>query len=276
MLESMLMGRTSDGSPVGQILFSTAGTFEFIVPEDVNQICGVAVGASCGFGGSRGFGASAGAAGGGGPGLSWRNHIPVTPGEVLKVFIPPATTSAADGTDTYLARTVESVDEILLIAGGGKRGSGTTGGTGGLGGKFASSINDGGGSGGRGGNGGSAGINPGGGGGGGGAGGYTGAGGVGGNGGSGSGSSGGAGGAGLGGAARGGNGGSGGSSAGSGQAGNGVGLYGEYASGNTAAPNGSIPPTGDTTAYGRPNMSGAMRLLWGSNRQFPTTNVLDM
>lgn len=270
-------------SPIGQQLFETAGTFNFIVPDNCFFIHGVCVAAGGYGGGSRGTTTTSGLRGSGGPGLSWRNDIPVTPGETLKVIVGAASTAATvKGGNTYLVRQNGSTEEILLIAMAGEIGTNVaTSGAGGLGGKNAHPINGGGGNGGSGGSGGSPSINAGGGGGSGGCGGYPGNGGPGGSGGSGSavsgaprgaatsGSGGGAGGAG------GSGGGGGNNSASTGGNGAGTHLYGQYGDGNATVPNGSTPPF-TSTAYGIPRQPGAMRLLWGDDRSFPTNNVIDL
>lgn len=246
---------------IGQIVFNQAGTTSWVVPAGVTSICGVAIGP-----------ASRNTSSGGG-GLSWRNNIPVTPGETLTIQVGAnQTTIVSSHTVLYRGST------ILLIA------EGANGINGGRGGKDANIINGGGGNGGNSNTGSWAG--------GGGAGGYTGNGGAGaayptsyvgspgaGGGGGGGGSywAGGGGGTGLmGQGANGvggdgsnattaiGNGGTGGSGGTSGINYSGGGAGGTYGGGNGAV---AVPAIGSQV--------GAMRLIWGPGRAFPSTKTED-
>ena len=243
---------------IGQQRFTASGTFDFIVPPGVTSISGVAVGMASSV------------PGGGGGGLSWRNNIPVTPGEKLTVVIgiqtaTPAATTLFRGSST-----------ILLTAGA------ANGKIGGLGGKNINAINDGGGNGGNGG----AGTWPGGGG----AGGYSGNGGAGANGnsiadgngtaGTGGGGGGGAGywlggggGVGLDGEGPSGAGGNGSSNTtlNGGRGGSGGvrgGNYQNWAGEPTTAQQGGIYGAG-------PNGLGAVKLIWGGGRSYPN-NAADI
>lgn len=242
---------------VGQQVITGTGTFDFIVPAGVTSLSGVAVGRASSI------------TGGGGGGLSWRNNIPVTPGEKLTISIG-ITTSAPTPTSLMRGTTV------LLTAGS------ANGKTGGLGGKNIDAINDGGGNGGTGGSG----SWPGGGG----AGGYSGKGGNGANGNS------TADGNGQNGAGGGGGGGSGYWNGGGG----GVGIYGEGESGaggngaNNSSLNGGRGGSGGVRGGnyqmwageptspqqggiygGGPNGAGVVRLIWGGGRSFPN-NAADI
>lgn len=96
MLEITLGKKKSNYVPDPEldIIFSEAqgkswivpGVYDFIVPENVTAICGVAIGASSS---SFSKGSQAGAYGSssGGGGLGWKNAIPVTPGETLTVEV---------------------------------------------------------------------------------------------------------------------------------------------------------------------------------------------
>lgn len=72
---------------VGQNAYTSAGTYEFIVPEGVSSISAVAIG---GGGGGSGFPTGTTykwpGSGGGGGGLAWAT-FDVTPGEILDVFV---------------------------------------------------------------------------------------------------------------------------------------------------------------------------------------------
>lgn len=123
--------------PVGQYVFKQTAmtqTVNFVVPSRVNQISVVCVGH--------------GSMGGGG--LSYRNHIPVTPGEVLTLAFSTSTSAVSNSGSTRLMRG----SEVLCIAysGGYDPVVNNVSVPGGLGGKSASIINDGGGNGGTGSN----------------------------------------------------------------------------------------------------------------------------
>lgn len=67
--------------PTGQQIYSSSGTFSFIVPAGVYSICVACVGAS------GDAAASPSSASGGGGACAWTNDIPVTPGETLTVQV---------------------------------------------------------------------------------------------------------------------------------------------------------------------------------------------
>jgi hypothetical protein len=263
----------SDMIPPGQQEFTTAGTYSWTAPAGVTIVSVVSVGA-----GSGGVWNGSGGGGGAGGGLGWRNTIRVTPGQTYTVVVgagsvASATTSSKGG-DSYFINTT-----IVAGLGGAGAGSGLTGGIGG------SYVGDGGGNGGNGGTAASSAY----GGGGGGAGGYAGNGGngatihtlPGGN-----------------GAGGGGGGGSGSTGAGFG-GGGGVGIYGQGANGaggsasddassaGQPGSNGSVGTLGNGGLYGgggsggdttlivgRGNgVDGAVRIIWGPNRAFPSTNT---
>lgn len=71
---------TSTSAGLDEMTFTSSGSF--VVPPGVDVIHGVAIG----NGYSPGYSTS-GTSGGGGGGLSWRNRIDVTPGEVLDVTV---------------------------------------------------------------------------------------------------------------------------------------------------------------------------------------------
>lgn len=135
MLEMMII--KSDEMPRGEAVFQQTAatqTLSWVVPDGVYDISVVCVGHGT-FGGG---------------GLSYRNHIEVTPGETLSIAFSRSTTNVSNGGSTRLLRGTT----VLCIAYSG--GYSTTGNTnaadvlGGLGGTAASSVNDGGGNGGRG------------------------------------------------------------------------------------------------------------------------------
>ena len=71
----------------GQVAYTAPGTYTFVCPLNVYQVHVVCVGG--GGGGSTNYGAStsAGSSGSGGGGLAWRNNISVTPGQSYTVVV---------------------------------------------------------------------------------------------------------------------------------------------------------------------------------------------
>jgi hypothetical protein len=287
---------TVEPAPIGGTLYQTVGTYTFTVPTKVFEIDVIAVG-----GGGGGGNGNSGHAGGGG-GLGWKNNIAVTPGQTYTVVVGSGGASSANSTVVAGDGTVSYFNTTSVVRGGGGQGAAenptetslryiATGGT---------YTGDGGGNGGAGGydtgnNGGS---------GGGGAAGYTGAGGYGGN----NGNSGSSYFASLAGA--GGGGGGGGmnqNSNGSGGGGGGVGIYGQGSNGAAVAnrgfgsaiagkagsngTDGGGPPDDATSQGGNGGLyggggggsnqnyaggtggRGAVRIIWGPGRSFPSTNV---
>lgn len=261
----------------GQTAYTSPGTYSWTCPAGVTSVCVVAVG-----GGGGGAGAATFAGAGGGGGLGWINNYAVTPGSAYTVVVGAGGTggNAANGNtggNSYFVSTA-------TVAGfGGGPGTQTTGGAGGSGGACFPSTQ-----GGQGGAGGASATLTGGGGG---AGGYTGNGGLGGatstagtagtggagGGGGGSSSSnsrgGGGGGTGLLGAGTSGTGGTAGTTGGNGVGGS-SGANGNTAGGGVYGGGGF---GGDTTAFvGGNGGSGAVRIIWGPGRAFPSTNTGDL
>lgn len=247
--------------PAGQQEWTTPGTSTFIVPAGVTSICGLVVG---GGAGGYYFTGSDQDEGGGGGATRYRNAISVTPGESLTVTRGAggitSPTSARNGGES----TIKRGTTVLLRAGGATGrtpGTGTTiggnvgGGDGATGGLGTGATRAGGG----------------------GAGGYSGAGGSG----SSIGSS--ASGAGTGGAPSGGH---------HGYGGGGVGLQGEGVSGAASTTVGKGGSDGSDASgsiagnYGGGGAStggvadsganGAVRIIWGNGRSFPSTNTADV
>jgi hypothetical protein len=268
-------------SPIGQVAYTTAGTYSWTAPAGVKRVSVVAVGGGGGGDQPPIYGPSAG---GGGGGLGWKNSIAVTAGQSYTVVVGAAGTmpstggvAGGNGGDSYFISTTL----VRGLGGGGGNYAGGAGGT---------YVGDGGGNGGAGGwIGGSRQA------GGGGAGGYTG------NGGRGS-SLGGS----LATAGSGGGGGGGGADSNQGYAGKGgggVGIFGQGAdgaagitsvinSGATGGGGGSGGGSGSSDysnstagAYGGGGgglygasgaaAGGAVRIIWGDNRAFPATNTAD-
>lgn len=305
---NVLLNWAIESAPSGQIAYTTPGTYSWTAPAGVTKVSAVCVGG----GGSGGTGTP----GGGGGGLGWKNNITVVPGQSYTIVVGSGGAAAVDGgwgingnsgTDSYFI-------DVSTVKGGGGNGGGINTGNGGTyvgdgggnGGKGGVNVScngsgGGGGAGGYTGNGGAganyqcgsstplAGNGLGGGGGGGGVA-------YGDNNGNGNFPSGGAGGGGVGimgqgangaagangtttGSITGGSGGSGGTAGGNGYpvtflAGTSGGNGGGYgAGGGGAATAGSGGPYSRTSGAGG---GGAVRLIWGDNRAFPSTNTGDL
>lgn len=135
------------------ILTSPNVPTDWVVPDGVFFISAAVIGGGAG-GGRTAFTTNRGGGGGGG-GLTWRNNIPVTPGETLVLTVgsggrPSQSTSTAGdgfaGNETKISRGGVNI----LTAGGGNGGRGPftntsgAGGTGGGGGTGANYLGDGG------------------------------------------------------------------------------------------------------------------------------------
>ena len=278
---SPLDGSQGSGSGYGNKVWkghpsSTNGEQDWIVPFGVTSICILCIGG--------GAGADGGNSGGGG-GLTWINDVPVTPGTTLKVQQGKTggrngseNGSDQDGQDSYVK---DANGDLIIQANKGRKNQSNSGGTGGndisnIGTNYQN-LTYGGGRGGHGGSGK---------GGGGGGAGYSGQGGDGGN----QCSSGGDG-------QGGGGGGGGGNCNQDGGQGGGVGIYGEGGNGAGGAPANYAGPGGggsgggagagtygqwteETGAFGGGSGGGsggagrgAVRIIWGAGRAFPSTNV---
>ena len=271
-----LSGSSSSAVAVGQSAYTTAGTFTFTVPTQVTSISGVVVGG--GGGGGNDTNPDEAGSGGGGGGLAYQASIAVTPGESLTVVVGSGGGSNTAGGQSRIHRSGTN----LVAAGGGNPGqSPDNGNAGGSGGTVIAGTGDAGGAGGATADGNTQGS------GGGGAGGYSGTGGRGqdgdltpvstagaGGGGGGGGQNAGGGGVGIlgttgvngtaGGDEIGGGAGSGGT-AGS-NSGVSFGSGGAYGGGGAGAAGGDTPGSG---------ADGAVRIIWGTSRSYPSTTVSD-
>ena len=280
----------------GQEKWTSAGTFSWTCPDNVYDVCVVCVGA--GGGSTRD---EQGAGGGGG--LGWANGIQVQPGQSYTVFVGAKGTPASPGNYAGNGGTSYFIDTNTCYGGGGggtgrdNNGSANRPGYGGQGGTYGGSggSQQGGGMGGNGGDGNRSGLNDTGSScGGGGAGGYSGNGGQGGHYTSGWGT-------GTSGSGGGGSGGYAGSSESYGGGGGGVGLLGEGPSGQVSSSNGGrgnggsgggngggntgndpdVPGgdygggAGSNDQWGSYGGVGAVRVIWGPDRAFPSTNTAD-
>jgi hypothetical protein len=262
----------------GQVAFTISDSW--VVPVDVTSISAMCVGAGGGGGGSEDIDETGG--GGGGGGLAYVNDIAVTPGETLTITVGTGgngggigRNGAAGGT-TFISRGATT----LVSAGGGS--GGVNRGAGGAGGGVTLGS---GGTGGNGGNGSNRNTNNAGGGGG--AGGYSGNGGKGGDHNSTTNATSGSG---------GGGGGGGGGTSNTARSGGGVGLQGEGTSGAAGTTNvsggggsGGASGTGSGGLYGGggrgaageensggAGANGAARIIWGSDRAYPSTSTGDV
>lgn len=268
-------GITLDGvGPVGQTAYTTPGTYSWIAPVDVESVCVVCVG-----GGGGGTTLSGSGSGGG---LGWKNNIAVTPGQSYTVIVGAGGQNGGAAGDSYFINTSTvagyggttnpySGDDPRANGGGYVGDGGGNGGKGAGTGDFAAVQNFGGG----------------------GAGGYSGAGGDGGGGSQSLGNGTGGGYAGFLPASNSGGGAGGGLS----RDGGGVGILGKGADGTAAGrvfsggvwnyyagTAGSTAPGTYTKTYGggaaggvnEQGGGGAVRIIWGTNRAFPSTNTADV
>ena len=137
---TLRIGALSAPAPTGQQAFTATGTFSWVAPLNVSTVNAVAVGA--GGGGYNGIGGSGG-------GLGWKNNIAVTPGQSYTVVVGASgpVSASVNGGDSYFITTG-------TVFGGGGRSGGFPGGSADYwSGQF---VGDGGGQGGLGGLGGSA------------------------------------------------------------------------------------------------------------------------
>ena len=252
-------GLKSDTAGFGEVAFTTPGTTTWTAPAGVTSVNVVAVGG----GGAGNLYNNGYNTGGGGGGLGWKNNITVTPGNSYTVVVGQGGQrtynggAAGSGNDSYFINT-------STVKGGGGAGAAPnnaaggsyTGDGGGAGGNGANITNknpvgtvvgSGGGAGGYSGNGGQGGANkqasP------------------------------------LAGQAGSGGGGAGGGDGSGYGDGGGVGIFGEGASG-AAGENMGNPGSGGTGKvyggggqYWEPGGDGAVRIMWGSGRAFPSTNA---
>ena len=258
----------------GQVEFTTAGTYMWTAPLGVTSVSVVCVGGGAG-GGSGGFQGS-GISGGGGGGLGWKNNITVVPEQTYTVVVGVGGYSTSTGGTLVSTPGGNGGDSYFIDTSTVKGGGGSTSGTGGT------YTGDGGGNGGGSTQGSSGGA-------GGGAGGYTGAGGTGGPSNSSNDSS-------RNGTAGQGGGGGGGATTASGGTphgdGGGVGILGQGANGIAGVWTGGLKTGGSGSGgvgithggggaaayYGFYQSSGAggvgaVRIIWGSGRSFPTTQT---
>jgi hypothetical protein len=115
----MLLGRLV--IPKGEQSYTTAGSYNFIVPDGVYSISFVVVGAGGGGGGGSGSNSGNGAGGGA---LAYRNNVAVTPGQSIAVVVGAAGNNGAksNGSGTAGGNSSVTVGGVLTQAGGGSAG----------------------------------------------------------------------------------------------------------------------------------------------------------
>jgi hypothetical protein len=139
ILQLLLQGGSEP--PIGAATLTSVGTGTFVVPEGVRSISVLGVAGGGAGGGGVNTGNFSGAGGGQGGALSYRNNIPVTPGESLGVYVGEgggggAGDDGAPGGDTWLKRG----GTYLLRAVGGRGGENIHGG--GEGNQTSSAVGD--------------------------------------------------------------------------------------------------------------------------------------
>jgi len=120
----LTLGRAGDGIvvfryvylPEGQAEFTTPGTYSWTAPPGVTSVSAVCVGGGAG-GGSK-------ASAGGGGALAWRNNIPVVPGQHYTVVVGAGGSSLTVGSSVGVignsGRNSYFVNETTVFAEGGK------------------------------------------------------------------------------------------------------------------------------------------------------------
>lgn len=247
---------------VGQVAYTTPGTYSWTCPANVTSVSVVTVGG----GGGRGNGVFQG---GGGGGLGYKNNISVTPGALYTVVVGAGGGAGANGGNSYFISAVTVQGGGGTYAGAGGTFVGDGGGNGGA--SNTGSFSGGGGAGGYTGNGGAAGVT-------------SGAGGPG-NAGSGGGGGGGSSyyataGGGVGILGQGANGTAGGTGGTASSAGGGGGSGGENGKNYIGTGAGALYGGGGLLSDGGGSVdggNGAVRIIWpGTTRQFPSTNTGDL
>jgi hypothetical protein len=99
----------------GEAVYTTAGTYSWVAPEGVTSVSAVVIGG----GGSGAFTNNQNASGGGGGALAWKNNITVNPGQSYTVVVGAGGSSGTitDGQDSYFITT------NTVFAQGGKKGN---------------------------------------------------------------------------------------------------------------------------------------------------------
>lgn len=110
------------GTPPGQQAFTEPGTYSFVVPNGLTVINAVLIGG--GGGATNVLDTSFNRSGGGGGGLRWINRLPVVPGETLEVVVGAGgvsnthPTAGTAGGSSFIRRVSDQT--ILVEAGGGR------------------------------------------------------------------------------------------------------------------------------------------------------------
>lgn len=117
--------RTSVSMDAGQQQWTTVGSFSFVVPDGIREICGVTIAP----GSAEDLGENHGNYGGG---LSWKNAVPVTPGETLTIDVGSGSGPAGQGSSSIRRGGTTLISSVAN--GGGAPGVNAGGGNGGGGG----------------------------------------------------------------------------------------------------------------------------------------------
>lgn len=132
----------SGGMTAGQVAYTTAGTFSFVVPAGVYWLAAVVI--ASGGGGARGAESDTNeSSAGGGGALSYANGIAVTPGETLEVVVPLGGAAGyimSSGGPAYDAGIKRGATWLVMAKGGG--GGVWSSGIGGAGGVAAGGVGD--------------------------------------------------------------------------------------------------------------------------------------
>ena len=112
MLFDTVRGMEESSSQFGNAEWTTAGSYTWTCPANVTKVHAVCIGA-----GGGGTSSSGNFEAGGGGGLGWKNNIPVTPGQTYTVVVGdhgPQHTQGSDGQDSYF------INATTVKGGGGK------------------------------------------------------------------------------------------------------------------------------------------------------------
>lgn len=104
----------------GQQVYASAGTYSFVVPSGITSVCAVCVGG--GGSAARGTVGDGGGGGGGGGTLGYANNIAVTPGETLTVTVGSggaiASANGANGNSGGSSKISRGATDLIVAPGG--------------------------------------------------------------------------------------------------------------------------------------------------------------
>lgn len=116
---NLLLGASTGSAALGQVAYTSPGTYSFVVPTGVTSLAAVCIGG--GGSGAIGDGSNYGSGGAGG-GLSYGNAIAVTPNETLTIVVGSggaAITGSAKANGTSGAASTIARGATILLSGGG-------------------------------------------------------------------------------------------------------------------------------------------------------------